>query len=116
MQRKTPRSALRKGGAGGGAAGGRRKISFAEATDEADEEGQDDDEDGEPEDEDPIEDPDLAAPTSSAEVRVPSGSPLLNEPCGPSRCARARAVQSTLWRCSRAPGCVCAQPCVSHRE
>ncbi len=66
-QRKTPRSALRKGGVGGGTAGGRRKISFAEAPDEADEEGQDNDE-MEPEDEDPIEDPDLAAPTSSAEV------------------------------------------------
>ncbi len=66
-QRKTPRSALRKGDRGAaGAGGGRRKISFA-AVPEEDEE---DEEAGDEEDADPIEDPDLAAPASSAEART----------------------------------------------
>ena len=75
-QGRTPRSALRKGGARSKPrAGGRRKISFVAVAEEggSDEEA----EEGEEEEEDELEvdevtelgeEPDFAAPTSSAEV------------------------------------------------
>ena len=83
LQRKTPRSALRKGGraAAGAGGGGRRKISFA-AVPEEDEGDEDAGDDEEEEEEDPIEDPDLTAPTSSAEVHNPvSCSERVAQPC-----------------------------------
>ena len=109
VQRKTPRSAMRRGGQGGGAGGGRRKISFAEAPDEGNEDGQDDEE-VEPEDEDPIEDPDLVAPTSSAEVTVRPSAAL--NPCKHQDLRPHVRLRPSCGIAHVLPGCgACQLPC-----